>query len=178
MKKVLHAISILSLSILFSCDELDKLTQFRMNYTESVTVQSYSVIGLPFDLSTPTIPSNSESTFSGNNTSANLIEEISLEAMTLSISSPSSGSFDFLESASLLISADGLDEIEIAYLEEVPEDGSSSLEMEVTGVNVKEYILADEFQIRMKSETDKTISEDYEIEIRSVFFVDAKILGQ
>ncbi|UXP30654.1 hypothetical protein N6H18_09835 [Reichenbachiella agarivorans] len=174
--------SILSLTIfsilLIACDKLDKLTQFNMKYTESVTIQSSTIIGIPISLNTPSIESNSESTFAGNNTKKELIEEIRLDQMDLTVTSPADGTFSFLESATLYISADGLDEIEIAYLEEVPEDAGSSISLDVTGVDLKEYLLQDSFQLRMKSSTDETIASDHQIEIYSVFFVDAKILGQ
>ncbi|MCV9386902.1 hypothetical protein [Reichenbachiella ulvae] len=179
MRKTITQFAIGILAIFtFSCDDIDKLTQFRMNYTESVTIESSTVIGIPIDLSTPSIPSNSESTFAGNNTSKDLIEEISLESMTLTITSPQDGEFSFLESALLLISADGLDEVEIAYIESIPDDIGNSIDMEVTGVNVKDYLLKDQFSLRMKSSTDKTISQDHTIDIKSTFFVDAKIFGQ
>ncbi|PIB34357.1 hypothetical protein BFP72_02430 [Reichenbachiella sp. 5M10] len=177
MKHTLLLLSLLSL-IAFACDEIDKLTQFNMKYTESVTVQSSTIVDFPIDLSTPSIESNTESSFAGNNTSKNLVEEIRLDEMTLTIQSPTSGDFGFLESVQLFIKADELDEIEIAYLEEVPADAGSTISLETTGVNLKEYLLQDSFQLRMKSNTDETIESDHEIEIESIFFVDAKILGQ
>lgn len=177
MKYTILLLSALLLTI-FSCDELDKLTQFNMKYSESITVPSSTVIDFPINLSTPSIESNTESTFAGNNTNKNLIETIRLDEMTLTIQSPTSGDFGFLESVQLFINADELDEIEIAYLEEVPADASNTISLETTGVNLKDYLLKDSFQLRMKSSTDETIESDHEIQINSTFFVDAKILGQ
>nr|WP_299206097.1 hypothetical protein [uncultured Brumimicrobium sp.] len=48
----------------------------------------------------------------------------------------------------------------------------------MTGADLKEYIKADKFTLRLNTKTDETINSDHHIENHSVFYVDAKILGQ
>jgi len=50
--------------------------------------------------------------------------------------------------------------------------------LETTGTDLKEYIKADEFKLRVNTITDEVIATDHQIDINSVFFVDVKILGQ
>lgn len=162
----------------FGCKEVDKLTQFEMEYEESITIESSSVLNLPFNLFTPDMTTNSESTFAINDTRKDLIEEILLTDLSLDINSPSDGDFRFLESVQVFINAEGLAEIEIASLNPVPDNVGPSIELETSENDLKEYIKKDKFNLRVNTVTDEFLDEDYDIQVKSKFFVDAKILGQ
>ncbi|WP_422359781.1 hypothetical protein [Reichenbachiella sp.] len=166
------------IATILSCSEIDKLTQFNMRYSSTVTIPSSSIVSLPINLDTPDINSNSESTFSGNNTRKDLIEEIRLTEMTLTISSPTDGTFSFLEAISISISANGLPDNEIAFLNNIPDNGSNTITLDVSDDDIKEYLTQDKFKLKVSTTTDETIEQDHDIEINSTFFVDAKILGQ
>ena len=77
----------------------------------------------------------------------------------------------------MYISADGLDEVKIAGKVNVPAD-VAVLDLDITGVDLKEYIKADKFSLRLNTVTDELLTSDHHIDIHSEFFVDAKILGQ
>ncbi|RPE00152.1 hypothetical protein EGM88_02495 [Aureibaculum marinum] len=170
-------VSFLMIITLISCDEIDNLTKFTMDYDSSTTIPSTTGIKLPFVLNTPEMESNSESEFESNNTHKDLIEDIRLRVLDLTLQSPEYEDFSFLESIRIYIVADGLDELEIAFNEEVSETTSKILELQTVDVDLKDYIKMDKFSLRVKAVTDEVISEDYEINIHSEFFVDAKILG-
>lgn len=172
--------SLILLLIVFSlsqCDKIDDLTKFDIDYNTSVTISSTFGIDVPFDIATPVITTNSESEFEVNNTKKDLIEEITLSHLTMIITSPDGASFDFLNSIEVYINADGLEEKKVAWNEQIPETIGDVLELESSNIDLQEYIKKDSFQLRVKTKTDKLISEDHEIEIRSVFHIDAKILG-
>ncbi len=160
------------------CNKIDSLTQFELQYEESVVIPASSVLNLPFNLFTPEMTTNSESTFEVNNTNKDLIEEILLTKLKMEISSPSDADFRFLESVQVFINADGLAELEIASLNPVPNNVGPLIELETAGNDLKEYIKKDEFSLRVNTVTDELLDEDYEIKVTSDFFVDAKILGQ
>ena len=176
MKKTI-ALFLLVFFTFSSCKEIDKLTQFNIDYSSTITVNSTFGIDIPFDIYTPNISTNSENTFEVNDTRKDLIEEILLTELKLTIESPASQDFDFLKSIEIYISAEGLDEIKIAWKDDIPQNGLKTIELEKTGNDLKEYIKADEFQLRSHTVTRHLISTDTDIEINSVFFVDAKILG-
>ncbi|MDW7692292.1 hypothetical protein R9C00_13870 [Flammeovirgaceae bacterium SG7u.111] len=176
IKKTLTALALSFL--LFSCSQIDELTQFNLDYDASVVISSSTVLDLPFTVITPEIESNSESEFAVNNTKKDLIEEIVLTKLTLTITSPTDGNFDFLESTSIYISADGLDDVEIASKTNIGNGVGNFLELETSGVNLKEYVIKDNFTLKLKNVTDELITSDHHIDIHSEFFVDAKILGQ
>ena len=174
MKIILLAL----LFLLSGCDELDKLTQFDMEYNETVVIPSSTGINLPFNLFTPDIESNSESTFEINNTRKDLIEEIILKKMHLTLTSPSNSDFSFLESIEIFMSAEGLDEIKIAWKDTISSNGGNQIELETVSFDLKDYIKKEEFKLRLNTVTDELVTSDHSINVYSLFFVDAKILGQ
>lgn len=162
--------------LLSNCSKLDELTKFDVDYDTQVTIPSTTGINLPFDVLTPDTETNSESTFESNDTRKDLIEEIKLTKLQLFISSPSDADFSFLESIDIFISADGLEELKIASKVEVPET-VSALDLEVSDADLKEYIKKDSYSLRLNTVTDEAMSQDHQVDVKSTFFVDAKILG-
>jgi hypothetical protein len=176
MKKLLLLAGIF-LVMASSCDKVDELTHFNMDYNEDMTIPATFGIDIPIDIWTPDIPTNSTSTFESNNTHKDLIEEIVLKKMNLTIKSPESSTWDFLKKIEIYISADGLEEKKIAWLEDIPKSGLKSIDLNVSPDDLKEYIKKDEYKLRTKTVTRELISHDTQVEIKSTFFVDAKILG-
>ncbi len=160
------------------CKLVDRLTQFNMDYDVSVIIPSTTGINLPFNLFTPDISSNSESTFAVHDTRKDLIEVIKLTKMELTLTAPPNGDFGFLKSIEIFISADGLPEEKIAWKYNIPSDIEKFLKLETTNTDLKEYIKKDEFTLRFGTVTDEVLTSDHKIDVHSVFFVDAKILGQ
>ena len=158
-----------------SCNEIDKLTQFEIDYNESVVISSATGIDLPVNIYTPDIESDADSKFEVNDTRKDLIEHISLKSMQLSITAPDGEDFSFLKSIRIYISSEGLDEMEIAWKENIQEE--IVLDLETSEVDIQDYIKQDSFSLRLNTVTDEIITSDYHIDVKSVFFVDAKILG-
>ena len=159
------------------CDKVDELTKFNLKYKSTVTIPSSTGIDLPFDVLTPDMETNSDSEFEVNDTRKDLIEEIKLTELVLKITSPENADFSFLESLKVYISAEGLEEIQIASKNEVDANTGNTLDVDVIDVDLKEYIKKDKFNLRMETVTDEAMSTDHQIEVNSTFFVDAKILG-
>ena len=162
---------------LSACKELDELTQFTMDFNNKVTIPANTVINTPISISVPDISTNSASTFSGNNTNAGAIEEIKLQQMQLSIVSPAGSNFNFFKSVEVFMQAEGLPEVAVASETNVA-DGLTLLGLNTSDANLKEYITKDKFSIRFSTTTDEAITQDHEINVKTVFFIDAKILGQ
>jgi len=177
MQKLITITMVLALS-LAACEQVDKLTQFEMDYTTSFTIPGTIGMDVPFDLRTPEIQTNTEEQFSGQDTREGLVEEIVLREMDLSIQSPSDGDFSFLNGLTIFLSAEGMEEVKVAWKDSIPEDPGSTLELETASADLKEYLFKDQFQLRIQSRTDEIIDQDHEVQVESIFFVDAEILGQ
>ncbi len=164
--------------VLFSaCDKVDELTKFDMDYNTSVVIESAANINLPFNVFTPEVETNSESEFEVNDTRKDLIEEIKLKSMRLNVTGPEGEDFSFLESVEIFISAEGLEEVQIAAAVEIPEETGASLDLDISDIDIQEYIKKDTFNLRLNTVTDEVLTEDHTIDVQTVFFVDAKIFG-
>lgn len=175
MKSVLTLF--LMMMFLTSCDEVDKLTKFEIDFESKVTVPSSISINSPLDLFTPDITTDSEAVFESNNTRKDLIEEIRLTKLRLEVVLPTDEDFSFLKSISISINAAGLSEKQIAWKDNVETTADASIDLDVTSDDIKEYIKKDKFSLKVTTTTDELITEDYEIKVLSTFFVDAKIFG-
>ena len=159
------------------CDKLSELTKFDLVYNSRVVIESTGNINLPFDIVTPDVETNSESEFAINDTRKDLIEEVKLKELQLEILTPSDGNFSFLESVEIFITAEGLSEVSIASSTDISASTGNILNLDVSDVDIKEYIKKDKFKLRLNTITDEVIRENHEIDVKSVFKVDAKILG-
>ena len=160
------------------CNEFDEWTQFDIEYNKSVSISATTGINLPVNIPTPPIPTNSSSEFKVNNTARKLVEKIRLKKLVLTIKSPSDADFSFLKSVEVYISAEGMEEMKIAWKDHISNDIGNTIELEVSNENLKEYILKDEITLRLRTVTDEILGKDHQIDVHSVFFVDARILGQ
>jgi len=160
-----------------SCEKINQLTVFDLDYNTQITIESLVGINLPFNLATPAIETNSESNFEINDTRKDLIEEVILKELSLQISIPTDGDFTFLESINIYISSENLEEKLIAWNGSVDPETGDFLELETSTDDLQEYIKTDQIALRVNVITDKLLLTDYTIDINSVFRIDARILG-
>lgn len=160
-----------------ACKDLEKLTEFTLNYSSSVTIPKSTGLDLPVILPTPNMETNSESEFAVNDTRKDMVEEIILTGLDMTITSPDDQTFSFLESIKVSIAAEGLPEVEVAYQENVAATTGDKLLLETTNQNLREYIIKDKFNLRVETVTDEALSRDTKIKIDSRFFVNARVLG-
>jgi len=164
------------LFVLNSCKKADSLTQFDLSYTSTVVISPSFGINLPFNLLSPEIETDSEAEFAINNTRKDLIEEINLTLLRMTITDPSDQRFDFLKEVNVFLNAEGLSEIKIADIKDIPDDVGDEIELTVVENDLSEYIKKDKFELRVNVVTDKVIGNEVEIEVLSDFFVDAQII--
>jgi len=176
MKKNLLLLS-LTFVLLLNCSVVDELTKFDLDYQTNYSIASTTIINTPFDLFTPDVTTESESSFENNDTRKDLIESIKLKKIKLTIDAPEDGNFNFLKEMHVYIDADGVEEVEIANLFDLEDTNSNTLELDIVGPELKEFIKKDSYKLRIKTVTDETISETHDIIIDTKFRVDAKILG-
>jgi hypothetical protein len=150
------------LLLITSCKK-DRLT-ITFNVTDSFdfTVKSGSVINLPIELLTPDIATNSEGEFEQNDTRADKINEINLNELKLTITSPTGKTFSFLKSIEIFISAEGLIEKLLASAYDV-NSSSSSLNLNCSGDDIAEYIKKDSYKVRVKTVTRESLTQDVAI---------------
>ena len=174
----IKALSLIALIwISFGCSKLDRLTQFYLDYDETIVIPAVLGLNLPFNILTPNIKTNTEEILEINDTRKNLIEEVRLEELSLNIIDPADSDFSFLKSIEIYIESENAEELMIAWKYEIDNSIGSSLVLEVSDKDLTQYIIEDEFSLKITSVTDEIPLTDHEIEIQSQFFVNASILG-
>jgi hypothetical protein len=180
MRKIGIAFILLAgIFLVFSCKQIDKLTQFNLKYKTNFTIKSATIVNIntPFNFYTPAIKTNSENELEVNESRKDLVEQIMVKELKMKITAPEGQTFDFLKSIKIFIKAEDLEEKMIAWKTDMKDDGSVTITLETSDDNLKDYILKDSFQLRTETVTDQILTKDTDIEIDAVFWVDARILG-
>lgn len=174
MKRNIILLSVLSL-LLFSCEEIDKLLTFRISHSVDMEIPSTSPVSLPIEIPTPEVTTNATQSFENNNTRADLVKDVKLETLELTITSPSGKNFNFLKSIVIYISTDQHGEIELAKLDEIPLNVSSIL-LETTDEKLDDYVKASQYALRTTVVTKEALGQDTEVRADVVFKVTAEPL--
>lgn len=161
-----------------SCSQVDKFTMFEMSYESNISIPPTTAINLPIVVFTPDMTTESESEFEINDTRKDLVESITLQELTFTLTSPQDEDFSFLKSIRVFISADGIPEEQIAFKDPVEDSNKNTLSLDLSDANLQQFIIQDIFSLRVQTITGELFTAAHEIDINTVFFVDAKILGQ
>ncbi len=173
MKKLLFLAPLfLALMVLASCEKLDKLLTFYIEDTQSVKVSGAFPIGQVVPLTPVSVTTRSEEKFKNENTNANLVKDVKLDRLTLTISDPNSENFDFLQSISIYISTDQNDKILLASQDNVPM-GVNTIQLTPTTQKLDKYVKASSYTLSTEAKIRKPISRDITIRTDSRFKVTA-----
>jgi len=135
-------------------DDINKATEFDMNYSTEVTIPSTtltippgvpSTTTQPIDFNTPEISTASASRFTSESTTQDLIDEIKLTKFN--ISNPG-GNLNFLKSISIYIKTTGMGDVLIAKKTDIPQN-ISSLDADLQNENIKQFIFKDKIQFKV-----------------------------
>lgn len=178
MKTLKFFIPLVSFLIIVSsaCKRIEKLTEFYIDYETYVLIEGSGGINLPFNFFSPEVKSNAEAEFAVQGSEKERAKEIRLHTMQLSIVRPNNANFNFLKEIKIFLSAEGLSEIEIAGLSDIPNNNVAILNLMVKNNNLREYIVKDQFKLRAYAVTDENVIEDIEVKIYSNFFVKAGLI--
>jgi hypothetical protein len=181
MKRLIARCSLCSVFGLFglfvlcnSCKKLEQLFTFTISNESSVTIASSSPVNLPVDIASPNVSSNSSQEFKNNNTNVNLVKNITLESLQLTITSPSTQTFNFLQSIHIYISTNSSNEIELAHLDQIPAN-VSSIALIPTQAALDQYVKASTYNLRTAVVTDQVLTQNVNINVDSKFKVTANL---
>ncbi|MEJ8842466.1 hypothetical protein WG954_08725 [Lacibacter sp. H375] len=173
MKTKLSLTAMLFVVILSSCKKLG--VNFGINHQANFRVEAASPLNLPFEVGTPDVTTNSSQQFENNNTAANLIKEIKLEELKLTITNPSNKTFSFLKSIQIFISTSSSDEVELASLDNIVST-AQTISLNCTTQNLDKYVKASSYKLRTKVVTKETLTQAVDIRTDIKFKVKASIL--
>jgi hypothetical protein len=168
------AITVLAILALFivSCSEVDKLLTFTISNQTTFKINSGLPFNSPFDVPTPDVTTNSTSDFKNNNTNVDLVKDVKLQELKLSITSPDGKTFSFLKSVHMYISTNADDEIELAYQDDINAT-TNTLNLTCTTQRLDKYIKASSYKIRTKVITKETLTQETTVKADMKFRVTA-----
>ncbi len=151
----------------------DKLLTFNISDQTTITVDKVlTPITLPFDIWTPNITTNSEQEFENNDTKIELVKEIILKDLMLTITSPSDKTFSFLESIHIYMFTDTEEEIEIAWKDNISSD-AEMIDLQTSNSALDKYVKSSSYKLRTEVVTRETLNQDIDILIDMTFQVTA-----
>lgn len=163
MKTKWIALAIFSGIIIFgsSCKKIKDLLTFDMKYSTStfpipaISQEAADNADTTITVSTPSVPTNSESTFKGKNTASKLIKEITLSSFELQITDPSTATYNYIDNIEVYINSSGNAE-ELIASKNVGGTvlTGTTLALETTGANLMNHIKADNFSLKVKLKVD------------------------
>jgi hypothetical protein len=172
MKSKRIALFLFLTAFLISCDAVDDLLSFTISNSASIKIQSTSPINLPLEIITPDVTTNSSAEFKNNKTKADLVKDVKIRSLKLTISDPSDKTFAFLKSIHLYISTTDSDEIELAYQDNI-NSTSNTIDLICTDTRLDQYIKADKYKIRTKVTLKETLTKDVTVKVDMKFRVTA-----
>lgn len=172
MNKIALAVVVLFSFFAVACEKVDDLLTFYIEEEETFTIESYFPVGTLVPLTPITITTNSEETFKNNKTRAELVKDVTLNRLNLTITNPQEENFNFLKKIEIYISSEDKAEVMIAYLEEVPAN-ATTLNLKSTNAALDEFIKGDTYNIRTKAALAKPVSRNITIKADMRFKVTA-----
>lgn len=163
---------VLMTSVFYSCNKIDNALTFTISDQSSVTIPSSSPLTLPFEISTPDISTNSSQEFENNNTNVDLIKDVKLQEVKLTITDPANKTFSFLKSIHIYISTNDNDEIELAYLDNIS-SSANSISLITTEEKLDNYIKSSSYKLRTETTIRETLTQDITIQIDLKFKITA-----
>ena len=157
-------------------DDINKATEFDMNYASEVNVPIPSttvVASQPLEITTPEIETGSASRFSSEGTASSLISEVKMTKFTIT---NANGNLDFLDSLYIYIKTPGQSDELVASKLSIPK-GISSVACDLADLNIKEYIFKEKIQFRITAKvTSGSGSGDQKLKLEETLRVKGKKL--
>ena len=170
MKKAIFFVPIILLS-LFGCKKLNELLTFEIASSENIKIPASGLINSPLISPVP-VTVNSQESFKNNNTSANLVKDVSLSKLSLTIVDPAAENFNFLKSIRIYIATDDTDKILLASHDNVP-TGVSSIELVSANAKLDRYIKASSYTLYTEVALRSNVARELTVRADSKFTVTA-----
>ncbi len=157
-----------------SCE--DGNVTFYVNDEATTTIKSTSVISLPFNIPIPSVTTTASQEYENNNTTSDLIKEVNLEQITITITNPATEDFSFLDEIHIYIKkSDDSDKQELAYATNV-NSTATTLTLTTTDVNLVPYLKEESYKLDTKVTLKEYLTHDVDIRINLKFKVTAGVI--
>ncbi len=172
MKKSLLLIPLALLLIFTGCKTIQQLLTFYIDDSQTVHIPASPTAITMISLPPVSVSTQSDAKFKNNNTSANLVKDITLNKLTLTITDPTAQNFNFLQKIEIDISTNANDQIRLAYLDVIPQN-VSSIDLNLTDAKLDSYVKASSYTLTTKVQTNQPLAKDVTMRVDTRFKVTA-----
>jgi len=180
MKKntIILFVALISLSILSSCNQLDKYTQKDLDYSTEFTIPSPLEENKEYTIESEKIEPNLDNELKKYSSSIDLIEQLNIKEAILTIKDDDTKTFAFLKNVNLFIKADNVGRKKIASKTIEAGKATGTIEMDIEKkLDLTEYLKQESISIEIVGTTNEAVTKDINIKADLKYFVDFKILG-
>jgi len=160
-----------------SCKKIASLLSFQVNDSSSFTIPGTTYLpGAALSIPGVTVTSTSQSTYKSNNTSADYVQDVTLDRLMLTVTNPSTQNFDFLKSINIYIATDqaGSNKVLLASLAAVP-TGQTSISLTPAGNKLDLYLKSSSYTLTTTAELAQTLRQNTDVRADSRFNVHASL---
>ena len=169
--KQLRLLLPLLLLLFVSCEKINDLLTFEITSSETIKIPASGLIDAPLIAPVP-VPVNSQQSFENNNTKADLVRDVRLVKLTLTIVDPAAENFDFLDNIRIYIGTSGEDRILLASLDEVP-TGVSTIDLVSANAQLDNYLKASSYTLYTEVGLRSNVAHELTVQADSRFQVTA-----
>ncbi|RFP66809.1 hypothetical protein D0N36_01610 [Hymenobacter lapidiphilus] len=176
MKKLLFLAPLLvAIALLGSCKKILDLFEFNVEDSQTVVVPKSSPLGPLTPLTPVSVSSSSKSTYANNGTNADYVQDVTLDKLTLTITSPASQNFNFLKRIEIYISTDANspDQFLLASLDQVPAN-VSTISLKPADQKLDLFLSKDFYTLTTKVQLNTLLAQDVTIRADERFRVKAR----
>ena len=159
------------------CKKIEDLLTFQVNDSSSFVVPASGILNTTV-LSLPgaTVNSSSSGTYSANNTSADRVQDVTLDRLALTVTDPAGQTFDFLKSVKIYIATDnsGTNKTLLASLSPVP-TGQTTINLTPSGAKLDLYLRSNSYTLYTDVELAQAVRQNTTVRADSRFNVKAKL---
>lgn len=161
----------LLLLLFVSCEKINDLLTFEITSSETIKIPASGLIDAPFIAPVP-VPVNSQQSFENNNTKADLVRDVRLVKLKLTIVDPAAENFDFLDNIKIYIGTSGEDRVLLASLDKVP-TGVSTIELVSANEQLDNYLKASSYTLYTEVGLRSNVAHELTVQADSRFKVTA-----
>jgi hypothetical protein len=162
---------VFSIVVLSGCKKLQELLTFEVSNSENIKIPASSIISVPIIAPVP-VTVNSQESFENNNTKANLVKDVTLKNLTLTITDPATENFNFLKTIKIFIGTGQDDKVLLASLDNVP-TGVSTIQLISGNSKLDKYIKASSYTLYTEVTLRSNVANELTVRADSKFKVTA-----
>ena len=162
MKKLLFLAPLfVAFALLGSCKKILDLFEFNVEDSQTIVVPKTLPLGSLLPLPPVSVSSSSKTTYANNGTSADYVQDVTLDRLTLTITNPSGQNFNFLKRIEVYISTDAQssDQFLLASLDNVP-TGVNSISLTPSNQKLDLFLRGDSYTLTTKVQLNSLLAQD------------------